>query len=89
MRLITTDTTPEMAAMLNGYEHPAILVTADYRILAPTEWNFHPQGPLNEGLRGLRPGPQPVSERDLEARARLIAQSLDPCVALSLDLTHA
>ena len=64
-------------------------VVADYRILAPTEWNFHPQGPLHQGLSGLRPAPQPESERDLEARARLIAQSLDPCVALSLDLTHA
>ena len=64
-------------------------LVADYRILAPTEWNFHPQGPLKQGLRCLRPGPQPEPERDLEARARLIAQSLDPCVALSLDLTHA
>jgi Ni,Fe-hydrogenase I large subunit len=64
-------------------------LVADYRILAPTEWNFHPQGPLHQGLSGLRPGPQPESERDLDARARLIAQSLDPCVALSLDLTHA
>ena len=64
-------------------------LVADYRILAPTEWNFHPQGPLHQGLRGLGPGPKPDAERDLEARARLIAQSLDPCVALSLDLTHA
>ncbi len=37
MQLITTDTTPEMAAMLDGYEHPAILVTADYRILAANQ----------------------------------------------------
>jgi hypothetical protein len=60
-------------------------LVADYRILAPTEWNFHPRGPLHQGLSGL--GPE--SECDLEAQARLIAQSLDPCVALSLDLTHA
>jgi uptake hydrogenase large subunit len=64
-------------------------LVADYRILAPTEWNFHPQGPLSEGLHGLRLGSQPESERDIEAQARLIAQSLDPCVALSLDLIHA
>ena len=47
---------------------------ADYRIVAPTEWNFHPAGPLWEALAGL------PATGDLAARARLLAQSLDPCV---------
>ena len=25
---------------------------SDYKILAPTEWNFHPEGPLTRGLLG-------------------------------------
>jgi hypothetical protein len=58
-------------------------LVADYRILAPTEWNFHPQGTLLDALQGL------VEGEGLAAQARLVARSLDPCVALSLDLTHA
>lgn len=34
MQLIASDTHPDLAAMLNAYEVPAILVTPDYRILA-------------------------------------------------------
>lgn len=37
MQLIATDSAPELAAMLDGYDHPAILVTAGYRILAANQ----------------------------------------------------
>jgi hypothetical protein len=66
--------------------HVARLVdgqVADYRILAPTEWNFHPAGPLVQALAGLPVG------GDLEARARLVARSLDPCVAFGLEIVDA
>lgn len=66
--------------------HVARLVdsrVADYRILAPTEWNFHPAGPLAQALTGLPVG------GDLEARARLVARSLDPCVAFGLEIVDA
>jgi hypothetical protein len=56
---------------------------ADYRIIAPTEWNFHPAGPLAQALAGLDAGP------GLEARARLVSQSLDPCVAYGVELSDA
>lgn len=56
---------------------------ADYRIIAPTEWNFHPRGPLAQALSGLAAGP------DLDARARLISQSLDPCVSYGVELSDA
>jgi hypothetical protein len=56
---------------------------AEYRIVAPTEWNFHPAGPLFQALSGLAPG------EDLEARARLVAQSLDPCVAFAIEVSDA
>ncbi len=53
---------------------------ADYRILAPTEWNFHPAGPLAQALSGL------AADGALETRARLVARSLDPCVAFGVEL---
>lgn len=54
-----------------------------YRIIAPTEWNFHPAGPLVRALQALPPGP------DLEQRARLAAQALDPCVAYGIEIADA
>lgn len=56
---------------------------AEYRIVAPTEWNFHPAGPLFQALSGLAAGD------DLAARARLVAQSLDPCVAFAIEMSEA
>lgn len=56
---------------------------ADYRIIAPTEWNFQPNGPLAQALAGLDAGP------GLEARARLVSQSLDPCVSYGVELSDA
>jgi uptake hydrogenase large subunit len=56
---------------------------AEYRIVAPTEWNFHPAGALAQALSGLVPGD------GLAARARLVAQSLDPCVAFGIEVCDA
>jgi Ni,Fe-hydrogenase I large subunit len=51
-----------------------------YRILAPTEWNFHPRGALRAGLLGVHaPG-----TGELRQRADWMVQSLDPCVAYTL-----
>lgn len=50
---------------------------ARYQILAPTEWNFHPRGPLALGLAGQVPD-----------HARLLVAALDPCVACEV-ATHA
>ncbi|MGE5503135.1 MAG: nickel-dependent hydrogenase large subunit, partial [Actinomycetota bacterium] len=43
-----------------------------YQILAPTEWNFHPDGPLVRGLAGS------AADEGLEWRAGLLAMALDP-----------
>lgn len=48
----------------------------DYLIVAPTEWNFHPEGPLRAGLIGC---PAPDTGSTVQ-RARRLALSLDPCV---------
>ena len=51
---------------------------ADCRVLAPTEWNFHPQGILARALAGLHG----ESRADQAARA---AVAFDPCVAFEVD----
>lgn len=53
---------------------------ADYSIVAPTEWNFHPQGPLTGWLMGRDAG-------DREALRNFASHgvaALDPCVRWEL-----
>jgi uptake hydrogenase large subunit len=58
---------------------------ADYRIVAPTEWNFHPNGPLPQGLVGRNADDRARLERE----ARTVVQSLDPCVACRVEIADA
>lgn len=53
-----------------------------YRMLAPTEWNFHPQGALALGLL-QRAAPSPEAAR---RDATWLVQALDPCVACRIDV---
>jgi hypothetical protein len=48
----------------------------DYRVVAPTEWNFHPGGALAQALTQLHP--------DDSACARILAAAYDPCVDCSV-----
>jgi len=48
----------------------------DYRVLAPTEWNFHPAGALARAVATLAP-------QDTQT-ARILAAAYDPCVACSV-----
>lgn len=55
---------------------------ADARMVAPTDWNFAPDGPLARGLAGAE-----VRGRDDAAeRARLLVAMLDPCVACGIEV---
>lgn len=47
-----------------------------YQIVAPTEWNFHPQGVLAQGLAG---GSADGAEH-LQRQAALLVNAIDPCV---------
>jgi hypothetical protein len=49
---------------------------ADYRIVAPTEWNFHRDGPLARLLRGARIGAGTAAKRRIER----LAFVFDPCI---------
>ena len=51
-----------------------------YRILAPTEWNFHPRGPAVQALKGI-PADSPGEARML---AEAVIHALDPCVAFTV-----
>jgi uptake hydrogenase large subunit len=53
-----------------------------YTIVAPTEWNFHPQGALTQGLVGRRVADAERAMRD----ARVLVQALDPCVACDIEV---
>ncbi|EXJ17215.1 nickel-dependent hydrogenase large subunit [Imhoffiella purpurea] len=54
----------------------------DYRILAPTEWNFHPKGVVAKALAALPDAEDSVLSR----RAQLLVTAIDPCVAFDLVL---
>ena len=54
----------------------------DYRIIAPTEWNFHPEGVVAQGLKQL----QAESPTDLQRQAELYINAVDPCVQYALNL---
>jgi coenzyme F420-reducing hydrogenase alpha subunit len=59
--------------------------SATYRIVAPTEWNFHAAGALAAALQGAA-APDPETARQ---RAMHVVQSLDPCVACRVELHDA
>jgi Ni,Fe-hydrogenase I large subunit len=56
-----------------------------YRIVAPTEWNFHPRGALAVGLAGVTA----TGEDELRRLVHLAVESLDPCVAYRVEVTKA
>ncbi|WAK04010.1 Ni,Fe-hydrogenase I large subunit [Methylobacter sp. YRD-M1] len=57
----------------------------DYRIVAPTEWNFHPEGAVAQGLKQLKAeGPD-----DLRRQAELLINAVDPCVLYNLKLADS
>lgn len=60
-----------------------------YAVVAPTEWNFHPRGPLQREIEG-----RPVRDADEARRAiEFAVATLDPCVryeiALEREPSHA
>ncbi|MFZ2407139.1 MAG: nickel-dependent hydrogenase large subunit, partial [Methylobacter sp.] len=57
----------------------------DYRIIAPTEWNFHPEGVVTQGLKQLTAA-NPI---DLQRQAELLINAVDPCVQYALHLTDS
>jgi Ni,Fe-hydrogenase I large subunit len=72
----------QVAAARGQLVHRVELVgerVSNYRILAPTEWNFHPDGVLARALAALRGGVEQI-----EVQARLLINAIDPCVGYDL-----
>jgi len=53
-----------------------------YRILAPTEWNFHHEGLLKNALLGV----EATNIAKLNETAHLAVMALDPCVACAVEV---
>jgi hypothetical protein len=58
---------------------------ADWRIVAPTEWTFHPDGALARVPLGWPAGDRAALSR----RARLLVAAMDPCVAHEVTIREA
>ena len=58
-------------------EHDQI---TQYQILAPTEWNFHPKGLIQQSLSHIRSS----DKKEIEHIARLLINAIDPCVGYDL-----
>jgi len=56
-----------------------------YRIVAPTEWNFHPEGAFARGAMAIPAG----DAARLESDVRWLVSTLDPCVAVRYEAGHA
>jgi len=56
-----------------------------YRIVAPTEWNFHPQGALAAALVGAPAADAPAARQ----LAQRLVNSLDPCVNCTTEVGDA
>ncbi len=58
---------------------------ASYRIVAPTEWNFHPDGALASALLNTAAG----NADSVKRRTTRLVHSLDPCVACRVEFDDA
>jgi hypothetical protein len=75
----------QVAAARGQLVHSVVLEgerVSRYRILAPTEWNFHPQGVVARALSGL-------AGEQVEQQARLLISAIDPCVGYQLEICDA
>lgn len=59
--------------------------TEDVRIVAPTDWNFHPQGALAAAVVDVEAADTAAARRLVEAEVR----SLDPCVGWRIETAEA
>jgi len=55
----------------------------DVRVVAPTDWTFHPRGILHEALLGTEAAPT------LERDAGWLILALDPCVPWTVEVRDA
>lgn len=92
-RPIETDVVPRAGGLAQVQAARGLLIhrlqlkqglVESYRIVAPTEWNFHPRGVLAASLRQLS------AEDDalLRQQAELLIKAIDPCVQYQLIISN-
>lgn len=64
-------------------------VIADYRIVAPTEWNFHPDGAAAEMLARIPACSGSGDRKSTHWQVNLVAAAFDPCVAFEVETGYA
>ncbi|MBC7860055.1 MAG: nickel-dependent hydrogenase large subunit, partial [Burkholderiaceae bacterium] len=63
---------------------------ADYKIVAPTEWNFHPRGAVASILAQLPATAEDAAQMALQKRRiSVLAAAFDPCVSYEIEFEHA
>jgi len=62
---------------------------ADYRIVAPTEWNFHPRGIVARALADMPAPRSTVSRQHIGRQVAILAAAFDPCVDYRIEFEHA
>jgi hypothetical protein len=61
----------------------------DYRVVAPTEWNFHPRGVVASALAAMPAGGDPAMRAATASRIGVLVAAFDPCVHFEIEFAHA
>lgn len=64
-------------------------VIVDYRVVAPTEWNFHPCGVVAQALAAMPAARCSESRAVATRRIGVLAAAFDPCVDFKIEFPHA
>jgi hypothetical protein len=59
-------------------------LVAACRVIAPTEWNFHPEGLAAQAVSAITGSPE-----QMDRSVRLVMAALDPCVPFSIEPTES
>jgi hypothetical protein len=62
---------------------------ADYQVIAPTEWNFHPRGAVSSQLKEMSAATVPEQSGAMERRIDVLAAAFDPCISYHIEHSHA
>ena len=68
------------------------VVIADYRVIAPTEWNFHPQGGLACHIANMRAAMHETgstARQHYEREIAVLVAAFDPCVQYDVEWCDA
>jgi hypothetical protein len=74
---------------LSGTEQEGGQTLLDYRIVAPTEWNFHPHGVVAHTLAGMPVARSDADRKRTRRQVATLVAAFDPCVDYRIEFEHA